>query len=366
MSKYWITMNTSMDAADDSKTIISLEPSPAAQLPDDYKISFDIKNDIPTFLKYNNITSSGNIVLLPETLYKKFLDKSNICACSILSGDKIVAVCISLIIPINVERIQRNQLKISDTSLENYHPNKKTVLFGYTNFLCSNTETREKSLAINSVRATLEYGYKFGVQFGYYLTTKPITATALKISPWFRPINSKNAIAAGFKITESKHNHLIYSNNLPNDYSYALATASDLKHYNKFIGSKKIYWNPSKEYWNLYLSIFNVIIIKYKDEIVGLASIVTTAINMSSTNKIINTGVLMWCVGISEHLSKTLKCVCNYCNDNKINVLYGYTIGDVTTEIHSSINSFNTPEMYLEFYNTNIKYTMSEILLPLY
>lgn len=368
-SKNWAEMNTTLSKKFEAKNIISTLPSVKHNLSDDYKISYQLHSDLIDFIAKNYIAESGNISLITKEFIQKIIENNNIfCTCNILSKNQLVTFCLSLIIPIRVEKIQRNMIKYSDTSLDDNHPNEKTVFFGYTNYLCVHKEERNHELGINAVKATLEYGFSKGVQFGYFLSSTPKTTASMNIKPWFRIINIANARKIGHKFEGIKEMELKahLSNHISKNYTIKKSTTDDLKSYGKFVSSKKFAFVPSKNYWDLYLKIFETYTVLFFDGTVGMFSLLKTKIFLTSKNKIIDIYRVLWCVGSEEHMKSILKCICNVSENSKVDVLYGFILGDINKIDVEKIGGLFSPDMYLEFYNTNIKYELKDINIPIY
>ena len=204
-SKEWISMNSVLTTDSKEKSIISSNATIKNNLEEKYNVVYNDISKVPKFINKNNKNISGNIFLISSDFLNIIHKKSCFCICSITENNDIKSFCMSLILPIRVEKIQRDMIKYTDTSLDNYHSNKKTILFGYTNYLCVDLESRNTGLGMNAVKATLEYGYNKGVQFGYYITVIQKTVSSLSLIPWFRLINYKNATKVGYTTPEANN-----------------------------------------------------------------------------------------------------------------------------------------------------------------
>jgi hypothetical protein len=372
-SKEWITMNTVLDLETKEKSIVS-NISTKNNLNEEYKVIyneiFDSKK-ITEFIRKNNKNISNNIFLISNEFLNIIYKKSCFCICNIMKNNEIKSFCISLILPIKVEKIQRDMIKYTDISLDNFHPNKKTVLFGYTNYLCTDLESRNTGIGINAVKATLEYGFDKGVQFGYFVSPVQKTVSSLALIPWFRIINHKNATRVGYSIpeandwSETKIN-LTFSNKIPLKYRIEQSSIDDYRHYNKFTILKKFVYTPSKDHWLLYINSFLTYNVYFEKELVGMFSIKKSEIFISKSEKIANVSNLLWILGNEEHIETILKCVCNIAEALKTDILYGYVIGDLNVDNVKEINGSFTRQMFFEFYNTHIKYELKDITVPLY
>jgi hypothetical protein len=366
-SKHWKTMNIVQKEEKNDGAIISTNPSPEAKIDIDYTIKYGYNKGIIQFLKNNNITDSGNVPMSDEKWLENCTDDV-FCLCRIEKKDKIYGFCLSLILPISVQKITRNMIKYTDTSLDIYHSNKKTVHFGYTNYLCSDIKEREKDFGINSVKATLQYGYPKGVQFGYYVNTEQRSRHGIQIYPWYRILNYKHATKAGFKTLKTSdevlNNELYFKPTMPVGYKTQLCDENDWKTHNKFNSDKLLAFTPNKDYWKIYCKHFETYKVIYENVIVGIYSIYIHNVYMKKSDITCRCSTLIFLCGIETHIPNILQCSTNNCGNS--DVVYGYAIGDVKIEHLQKLKAYLVKPMWLEWYNTGVKYKTTEIHVPIY
>jgi hypothetical protein len=376
-------MNTTLNPDYEEQLIIGRTDNLDVKLADDYKVLYSIANydELYNFIQKNNKTdNSNNICLLPIELMKKLNNKCS-CFTSVLSNNsnatrvKLDAFCLSLILPVKIDKLTTDKLTYSDKSYDEFNDN--TVLFGYTNYLCVSEEKRKVALGIAAVRLTLQYGREKGIQFGYFLEYTPKSTNNIKIFPWYRVINYASANKAGYKIADVKkvgdrddrRLKLYYDSNIPKGYEIIKINGTggaNLVDYKKLVADKTICYYPSQIHWEYYCKMFDVYMVKNGSNIVGMYSVTKTNVYIRTTGMVSNVCNLLWCVGLKLEVYNVLKCVVNTASKMNVDILGGFIMGDVVTDAVVKLKCMFTTPMYLEYYNTSIKHKIENINLPLY
>lgn len=133
----------------------------------------NMKLNIINFINQHGCTNDGNITEMSTEILDRLLSLPTILIL-LMNNNNIIGTIISIIIRINID-----------------------ILSSYTTFLCIDIKYRKQGLALMLINAAKEEGFKKNVTHGYYMTYKNINNN---IKSWYRPINIKNAVNAGFTI----------------------------------------------------------------------------------------------------------------------------------------------------------------------
>jgi hypothetical protein len=135
------------------------------------------------FLKIHDRTASGNTTeLTPEMLARIKLTP---CLIGLLyDPDQLIGTIFTFM-------FQTSHISTPDT----------TAWTAYTTLLCVHNSYRDRGLAMILIRATTIAIYtEYGSNDGYYLTAEIHHPIHNKIEAWYRPVNVKRALAAGFEL----------------------------------------------------------------------------------------------------------------------------------------------------------------------
>lgn len=264
--------------------------------------------------------------------------------------------------------------------------------FALTTYLCVHKQIRGHAVCMILIRKALLAAHTDGMYCSYYLEEKPFSKTGLEVIRWMRPINVQNAIKHGFKfelpsIHEKIKRKLAYSipKLYPNYTSTLLKTPVDtgansastpdveINHVLNFIkanSNSKFAWSVNKTEWDNWCSsnVFDTIVLKYLNEIVGIVTIQKKSIYVP------NIGVEAPIAFIPYHISMTtpishskelLKAAIIYCSSIDIDMLYAFECGDFTHNILSECKAVRAGGMYIDYYNYNSKFTKKDVCMPL-
>lgn len=372
-SKTWVTMNTTLSNTYDPKLIISTAPSVSPKLPENYRFINNYIQGLEEFIKNNNKSVSNNISLFTSKMIQLFKDNKIIFFENIIDEQKeIKSFSLAMCVPIYIQNLDTSVIKFEEDYYSDFIVPQKSVLFGYVNYMCVHTDERDHALGLSTVQGILNFGYPKGVWFGYYIVDIPKTKASMVLQPWYRIINYNNAKNIGYSIKDNKQKddkddirtRLYYSIKIPNNYKIVNCISNDLEEYYKLIINKTFVYYPSQKHWDLYITTFKTFKIIENNKIIGMYSLFNTNVYISKTNKISNVCNLLWCLG--TEMLEILKCVFSTAQSFKSDICNGFILGDVDLNSVNENKTILVKQMYLEFYNTNVKREHSEINIPIY
>lgn len=293
--------------------------------------TYNIKLNIINFINKYGCTEDGNITEMTLETLDRLLSMPLILILLIKNND-IIGTIFSIIIRINND-----------------------ILSSYTTFLCIKEEYRKQGLALILIDAAKEEGNKRNVNHGYYMTYKNINNNN-DIKSWYRPINIKNAINAGFSIyNENKtKQRLMYHISKPTILPKK-ATNDDYEKILVILKKGQLYLTPTFEEYVQLMTCFDIYIVEN-----GLFMLFPMSIFISSTGKRVKNAHLALMIG------DLLPHVLWVASEHKYDLLYGWCVGDITEEkIIKAKGCITTSNVYLSYFNTDT-ISNQHMMLPIF
>ena len=325
--------------------------------------NFD-QDELLDFIRNHNITASGNTNFLPKELFKNI---KNSCFATFAIDNKLISFGLSTIVPIKVKEDHKIDFVHKDFAHLN---SNNTILFGYTNYLCTHKDFRSTGKGIGTVEAILNYGISRGVICGYFISPSPRTANYIELNNWMRPLNFTAAKKIGFtfksfrmpKDKSELRNELYYKINLPTEFVQKDAHLGHLNDYIRLIKDTTFAFYPNKSAWEQWLNVFKTYVIYENNKVISVGSLLITETFMSKTKKVAKIANIVFIVGDPVILNFLF----NVANDLGAHIVLGYQIGDLDDETLESLKCSSGGKMYLEFYNTSLKHKVENICVPIF
>jgi hypothetical protein len=362
-SNIWKSLNAPLTSKFDEIELI--DPQPVEfKLPDDIKFNDFDKAKLLQFHKTQNKTLSGNINHFPEILFDNLALS---CFTTITANNEIISFALATIIPIRVKKNYNVKFEHKDWEALNAG---NTLLFGYTNYLCAHQDYRNIQKGINAVKATLNYGIPRGVLCGYFIGTSPKTSNFIELNNWIRSLNFSACRSAKFLFPDHRkpgdkselRNELFYKIKIDEKYKYDLATSKNLKDFKKLSINYKFVLAPNAEFWNKWISIFKTYVVIYDGKVVGIGSFLVTETLISQSGKILRVANIVFCIGDPI----ILKILLDAGTKLGAGIATGYGLGILTDTVLSDAKTVNSGKMFLEFYNTSIRYSPEQVCVPIF
>lgn len=369
ISRYWKDMNIVKDN-EINKSIIISKDIPISYN-EDKNIIFDrnvdnenVKEEIITFIKNNNKTTSGNITLLTiEELEiyirlgsKWLLMRSN------TSKRSLIGVVMSL--PLSIKVKDNNTYKI--------------ITHGYTTFLNVHSSLRGHGLCMAMIRELIHDGYKEGLYCDYHLVPDKIGENSILIDSWYRPLNLKSCVNLGFIYpgyddSRSKiKNRLKYSTRLQPDVETVLidqdTAVNTYYYYRQLVSDKEFAFYPELDFWMLWIQEFPTFLIKdiknKKD--IGIFSLGSVSVRVKKENEDKVAKLSLPVLAVSTNTNKLLSSIIHESSNLGYDALYIYEIGDFSSEELERVHSLKTTtSLYFSMYNNKMNLNKEEIITPI-
>jgi hypothetical protein len=362
-SNIWKSLNVPLTS--NFKSVELINPTPTEfKLPEHIKFNDFDPEALLKFVSENNKTASGNINLFPKELFNNI---SGSCYTTLIKNDKIVSFALATIIPIKVSKEYDVYFGLGDWKSIN---TQKTLLFGYTNYLCAHKEHRDQEKGINAVKATLNYGIPRGVICGYFIGTTPKTSNYLELNNWSLPLNFAYCRTAGFPFTNYRRvkdkselrNELHYKIKIDSKYNIQSATIDHLADFQRLSKGYTFVLSPNIFFWGKMLQMFKTYVLVENKKVVSIGSILITETLMTEKNKILKYANIVFCIGDPIILKALLL------TSEKLgaHVAIGYEIGNLTASVIADSKVINSGKMYLEFYNTSLVHKPENVCVPIF
>lgn len=351
--KYWSQMNCPLNSSislNNNALFINETGPPEYILPNDMKceiydssLNDETKLNIMQFIQTHDQTESGNVTELSVDSFTRILATPGIIAV-LKHESKIIGTMISMFF-----RVQYNDFKF---------------MTSYNTFLCVDSKYREQGLAMILIRAIMKEGYNHhNINHGYYIAANYRHQIHCEIKSWYRPINIKKMVNAGFTVQTFNKNmrdtqiqqRLAYHIPKPNILPIKVTD----KLYNLICKLLKkenaIYLTPTMSEYRKLCHCFDIYIVGDY----GLFMLFPLTCLISGTGKRVNSAQLALMIGdILPHILWIAQ-------ENKCDLLYGHCMGDVTEErVIGSRGLVTTGKSYLELYNTKIP--VPNMLVPIF
>lgn len=240
--------------------------------------------------------------------------------------------------------------------------NDLNIITSYTTFLCIHQTYRNKGFAMILIRSIMKEGYyKYNCKHGYYLTFNTHHNINSKINSWYRPINIKKSLTAGFTLqtfnSELKQKifyHIPKPKLLPVKVNY--------EHFDlvlKIFQLKKNSFclSPTKQELKWLCDCFDVYIVGSD----GLFILFPMVSKITSTSRKVYIAHLTLMIGdvIQEALW--------IAKESNYDLLYGWCSSDITfNKIETIKGLITTANCYIEFYNCKRLINNFDMFVPIF
>ena len=331
-------------------TVNSNTVPPARDVVTSDKISPKLQSDIMDFIRLNDCTDSGNITELSHETFSRLLTVP--CFIGVIfKRDRIVGTIFSIV-------LRARTYELSDN-----------FLTSYTTFLCVDKDYRKQGLAMALIRAVAKEGLvRCGVIHGYYMTSDPHQPINNPIVSWYRPIDVKKSLSAGFVLDSfaRRGDRRTSSANSRQKIAYHVSKPANLP---RKVGKPdhhlvlpllqkgSIYLDPTPDEFGSICECFDVYIV---DDL-GLFMLFPMSSVISASGKRVRNAQLALMIGdLMPHALWAAR-------DNGYDLLYGWCGGDITKEKALAIRGLiTTSKTHLEFYNTRSHIPNSDFMFPLF
>jgi hypothetical protein len=296
------------------------------------------------FITKYNILSNGNTSLLTKECYDIFSKLGT--TCSYISSEQG-----SISIPFNpLDNIVGTILGVVTTL--------NIGKTGYVSYLCFKEEYRGKGYTLQLCENLIKYGTTLGVNFGYFLGSKPRRETSYRINAFYRIIDITTMKNAGFHAVPGKRGKLKYL--VREDLTVTVEEGINEKMQRYFLDSldsckHEIYWNPDPMELKRYTGTLDFFTVYYEKNQIGFFILTPIETIIGETGLKVRLAMLSYCYMTSkntENLQRVFRAIIYTASCKKYHGLYGYIIGNVTKEL-AEVNGCHIPEriFYLNFFN---------------
>jgi len=258
---------------------------------------------------------------------------------------------------------------------EEEYTKAEIIIHGCTTFLNVYSKLRHLGMCMFLIKELISYGYEKNIYCSYQMTSFKLCENSFQISAFYRPLNLLRAANLGFvfsgfdEIHKFNQNRMKYNNKTPKGYSIKQVSIKNsekaLSFYNKMTNEKKFVFSPDLQFFNKWITEFPTFIVFLEKKIVGIFSIKT--IDFGTLNEI--EGELCLPLLFSskkEEKEKVLKCLISTASERNFDVLYLYSVGDLTQEILESVHAIKTNNSWFSLYNNSMKLTPLDLYVPLF
>lgn len=360
-SKYWSKMliadNTS-ENQNNNNYIISKENPGFDNVINgkNVKLSYDIEeneyDEVCDFYKKYNVMVSGNVTLMPKSGLKRYLSFDNISILMRNSNGKLMGVIISIIVPILIDN--------------------RIINHGCTTFLVIHPSIRKYGMCMILIQALAQKGYEMGIYCSYQTTHIKIGSNNVPIVSYFKPINLNRSVELGFFYPDffdprqKTRNRLWYNPKLPKKSKFVKIDIKNLgkslQYYRESIDNKKFCFCPDKFIWEKWISNFPTYLIYNDNRISGIVSFNTIHCFMKESKKEGKLGVPIICNGKMNLMNPVLY---HIAYKEGYDVLYGYNIGDLSSEMEKYHWIKTDNPVNFSLYNNSINLTKDDISVPI-
>ena len=356
----------------------------------EYNINTSLPNDISSiidFISTNNISASGNITLLSTSDLKKLqklnlssiiltLKSSNINNENAVNNENnentvIIGLVLSISLPISVNGTEQKS-------------------FGYTTFLNINKNYRNKQITSVLIKNLIDVNYAKNIFHGYQITSFPLNKNSLKINIYYRPINLKNSLLAGFiypgfnNISEFNKHRIFYKSKSPDKflikqikpsnlnlvhqcytfYSHSIKN-KDTQNKDTNQNNKKFTFSPDENFFRNWITLYDSYIVQNaKHEIVGIFSVGSLSCKTLLGNSI---NLAIPYLFSSTDSVTTLKCFLYIAEQKDYDVFYCHSIGDLSDTVLKTVSCIQADRScYFSLYNSDIQLSPSDLYIPLF
>ena len=314
------------------------------------EISQQLQSEIMDFIRVNDCTDSGNITELSQETFDRLLSAPCFIGV-ILLKNRIVGTIFSIVLRVRTDCLPDD------------------FLTSYTTFLCVARDYRKQGLAMALIRAVVKEGLKhYGIIHGYYMTSDPHHPVNNPIVSWYRPINLKKSLSAGFTLesftkrgdrrasTALSRQKIAYHVSKPINVPRKV-DKSDYLLIQPLLRKGSIYLDPTLDEFGSICQCFDVYIV---DDL-GLFMLFPMSSVISTSGKQVRNAQLALMIGdLMPHALWTAR-------DNGYDLLYGWCASDISKEKVLGIRGLiTTSKTCLEFYNTRSSIPNSHFMLPLF
>ncbi len=345
----------------------------------------DVLENLIKFISDNNISASGNVTLLNVADFKK-LQNFNLSVVLLKSTDIIgcvLSVCYPVYLNANFQK-----------SYNEKSYNEKSYNYGYTTFLNLDRNYRSQNLCPLLIKHLIDYNYKKNITNGYQITSFPLSEKSLPLKIYYRPINLKNSLLAGFtypnfnNVQEYHKHRLLYKTKMPAKYSVKLVKPSNKLLVDKFVNfyvqcitEKKKKFVMSLENVQEWITQYSTYIVEYNSEIIGLFSLNGLYSKTLMGNKIILAVPYLFVTKYKSNdknqINKeenVLRCMLYVAEEKDYDLFYCHSIGDLCETLLKNVDCIlGQKECYFSLYNSpvsdlnlSLDITSSDIHVPLF
>lgn len=308
-----------------------------------------IKDKIIEFIRINDCTESGNVTELSNESLERLFSTPTVMAV-LFQDTEVIGTMISPIFRVQYENFP--------------------FITSYTTFLCIDKKYRDQGLAMSLIRAVMKEGYnRYGINHGYYMTFEPHHSVHNEIKSWYRPLNIKRSLDAGFTLqtfpdrskggNSSTRQRLAYHipkpsvlpiKAVPESYDIIIQILSSRK-------CNGLYLTPTKQELQWLCRCFDI----YTVGTDSLFMLFPMTSLISSTGKRVRNAQVALMIG------NVLPHALWIANENKYDLLYGWCVGDITEERVTNIRGLITiSHSYLELYNSRHNIPINNMLVPIF
>jgi hypothetical protein len=309
--------------------------------------SDNLKFKLETFIGDNYHMNENTLQLTPDCLQRILAVPCFIAL--LLRNDTIIGCVISIV------------LRCGSIMLDN------DILSLYATYLCVKQSEREKGLAMILIRATLLKSYQhYGINHGYCMTDKPHRIINNIIRSWYRPVNLKKAIEAGYdvqnfnkpgdRLSPFVRQKMAYHIGKPD----VLPVKAKIEDYNlvyDILCKGEFYLRPTLSEYQGLISCFDIYIVGTT----SLFMLFPITIFVRKINSFVKHAHLTMMIG--DALSAVLWAA----QESGYDLIYGWMTGDVTLEkVHKIKGLMTISKAYLDYYNTRAAISSVNTFTPLF
>lgn len=361
-SKVWRTLNVPLTEKFEEKELLISEPK-EFKLPDNVRFNDFDPTAIQDFIKTHNRTLSDNINLFPSVLLKNL---SGSCYTTIMKGNEIISFALATIIPIRTDIEYNMKFEFGDWK---HLSSQKTLLYGYTNYLCAHKDHRDAEKGINAIKATLNYGIPRGVMCGYFISPSARTSNYVTLRNWLRPLDFKMCRKAGFSFLNLRkdkdkseiRNELYYKIKIDQKYGVIEATSKHLKNFLQLSKNCTFCLAPNGAFWDRFIEIFKTVVVTENGKVVAIGSFLITETLMTKTETTIKIANMVFCIGDPVILKALILEA-----SKSAHIAMGYDIGICKEAVLADLRCFFSGKMYLELYNSSVIHNIEDICVPIF
>jgi GNAT superfamily N-acetyltransferase len=278
--------------------------------------------------------------------------------------DKIIGSMISVLLPIKINTDLNQNISIESSDRIKSIKNDDSLLFACASFLILEKKYRGKGFGMALIQESLQILHDIGGLGAFFVNKVSRCVNSVPLYSWYFPLNLEKLDKHNFQYPRD----FKYLFKLEENKNYKIVKVNEsnakesLNFYLNHVKDKKMYFLPSLNYWKKWIISFPTYVLFLNGEISGLFSFRNNIIRYPTNRMKISFAWLITCVGKQPETLKASLLI----SKKLFDMVKIFELGDLNSEIISSVNAQKSDKNYINFFNTQIFLKSNEIYFPIF